>query len=116
MTLLAIWYKTCVYKIDRILLWQSSKLMVSTFIMKFMDKVSPLVLIAGFSADHNAWCDVVDYLSQHYRVIIFDNRGASQSEVPPGPYSIEQLANDTVNLCLSLGIKQAHFIGNSMGA
>ena len=43
----------------------------------------PLILIAGFSADHNAWCNVVDYLSQHYRVIIFDNRGAGQSEVPP---------------------------------
>ncbi|MFN3234451.1 MAG: alpha/beta fold hydrolase [Gammaproteobacteria bacterium] len=75
----------------------------------------PLVLIAGFSADHSIWETVIEPLSKHYEVIVFDNRGAGQTDVPAGPYNIEELAEDVVGLCQALDIQQAHFIGNSMG-
>jgi len=75
----------------------------------------PIVLISGFSADHTAWDGVIDILAKNNEIIVFDNRGAGQTDVSKGPYSIELLANDTAALCSELGIKKAHFIGNSMG-
>ena len=75
----------------------------------------PIVLIAGFSVDHLTWTEVVNQLKDSYQVITFDNRGAGQTDVTKGPYSIEQMANDVVGLCRALDIKKAHFVGNSMG-
>jgi len=75
----------------------------------------PLVLIAGFSADHTVWSMVIEPLAKHYDVIVFDNRGAGQTDVPEGAYSITQLAEDVVGLCQALNVDKAHFIGNSMG-
>ena len=54
-------------------------------------------------------------LKDKYQVIILDNRGAGQTDVPDGPYTVDQMANDVAALCSALGIHQAHFVGNSMG-
>ena len=75
----------------------------------------PLVLIAGFTADHTIWNSVIEQLATQYQVIVFDNRGAGQTDVPVGPYSIKQMSDDVAELCQQLKISQAHFIGNSMG-
>lgn len=75
----------------------------------------PIVFIGGFSADHVVWSAVVDHFKEHYQVILFDNRGAGQTDVPDGPYSIDQMAHDVAELCAALKIKKAHFVGNSMG-
>lgn len=75
----------------------------------------PLVLISGFSADHLLWRFVLEHLTPHYQVLVFDNRGAGQSDVPEGLYSIEQMASDIKALCQHVGFKNAHFVGNSMG-
>ena len=42
--------------------------------------------------------DTIVALTAHYRVVRYDTRGHGQSEVTPGPYSIELLANDLVGL------------------
>ena len=76
---------------------------------------TPLVLISGFSVDHTAWDSVVKVLSSTFKVITFDNRGAGRTSVPEGDYSIEQMANDVALLCEHLDIKEAYFIGSSMG-
>lgn len=78
-------------------------------------KGSPLVLIAGFSADHSVWDNILDLLSPHYKIVVFDLRGAGQTEIPAGPYTIDQLADDVYNLCQNLSIPKAKFLGNSMG-
>ena len=74
----------------------------------------PIVFIGGFTADHVVWNATLSYFKD-YQVILFDNRGAGQTDVPEGPYSIEQMADDVAALCESLGILRAHFVGNSMG-
>ena len=51
----------------------------------------------------------------NYQVIVFDNRGAGQSDSPNYPYTVEMMADDTIALCKALDINSAHFIGNSMG-
>lgn len=75
----------------------------------------PLVLVAGFSADHLSWECILNYLTPYYKVLIFDNRGAGQTDAPNGLYSIEQMTCDVDALCQYVGFEKAHFIGNSMG-
>jgi pimeloyl-ACP methyl ester carboxylesterase len=75
----------------------------------------PVVFIAGFSADHTTWDEVLGFFKDQYQVIVFDNRGAGQTDIPDGPYTIEQMADDVASLCAQLGINRAHFVGNSMG-
>lgn len=75
----------------------------------------PIVLIAGFSADHLVWAAALEYFKEDYQVILLDNRGAGQTDIPDGPYSIDQMADDVAALCVGLGISKAHFVGNSMG-
>lgn len=75
----------------------------------------PIVFIGGFTADHLVWSAVIDYFKDNYKVILLDNRGAGQTDVPEGPYSIEQMADDVAMLCAQLNIKKAHFVGSSMG-
>jgi 3-oxoadipate enol-lactonase len=75
----------------------------------------PLVLIAGLSTDIIAYGRISGELSQTYRVIAFDNRGAGRTDKPDIPYSIEMMADDTAGLLNALGIEQAHTLGISMG-
>lgn len=75
----------------------------------------PIVLISGFSTDHVSWQFIVEVLKTRYQVVLLDNRGAGQTDVPGNAYSIDQMAQDVVDLCAHLGIEKAHFVGNSMG-
>lgn len=78
-------------------------------------KGQPIVLIPGFSVDHLTWQFIVDILKPRYQLLLLNNRGSGQTDVPAEPYNINQMADDIVGLCAHVGIKQAHFVGNSMG-
>lgn len=75
----------------------------------------PLVLIAGFSADHTVWQPVVDLFARRFQVYVFDNRGSGQTTSTEGEYTIEQMSEDVIALCEKLSIPKAHFVGSSMG-
>jgi len=75
----------------------------------------PLVLIMGWGGDHTAWALQMPALGADHRVIALDNRGAGQSEVPEGPYTIPGMAADVVGLMDALGVARAHICGASMG-
>jgi len=76
----------------------------------------PLVLIAGLASHSKSWMNFLRPAAEKYRTIVFDNRGVGQSEVPNPPYSIEDMANDSLRLMDHLGIEKAHILGHSMGA
>lgn len=78
-------------------------------------KGDPLVCISGFSCAANHWAAVLEELSRHHQVVIFDNRGVGQTDTPDSPYSIEMMAADTLALMDHLGISAAHIMGHSMG-
>jgi 3-oxoadipate enol-lactonase len=61
------------------------------------------------------WDDHVPALTKQYRVLRYDVRGHGGSEIPPGPYTLEQMAGDLEELLRSLGITGTHFVGVSMG-
>ena len=45
----------------------------------------PLLLVSGQRQDHTFWDGVRDDFSDRYRVIVYDNRGAGQSDKPTDP-------------------------------
>ncbi|MEX2080499.1 MAG: alpha/beta fold hydrolase, partial [Dehalococcoidia bacterium] len=51
----------------------------------------------------------------HLRVIKLDNRGAGRSSAPDRPYTIRQMADDTVALMEHMGVAKANILGFSMG-
>jgi len=76
---------------------------------------APLILIMGLRRNVSWWYQQIPDLSQHFRVIAFDNRGAGRSDKPVMEYSISLFADDTAGLMNALGIKTAHILGISMG-
>ena len=74
-----------------------------------------LVFIAGLGFDLSEFSEITGWLSQKCQVLAFDNRGAGRTDKPDIPYSIEMMANDTVGLMQSVGIRQANILGISMG-
>jgi 3-oxoadipate enol-lactonase len=75
------------------------------------------VLLLGSSMGTTAamWDPQVDALSARLRVVRFDHRGHGRSPVPPGPYTIEQLAGDVLALADGLGIERFSYAGVSLG-
>ena len=54
-------------------------------------------------------------LTRHFKVLRFDTRGHGHSSAPAGPYSLDELARDVLDLFQALDIKQTHWLGLSMG-
>jgi pimeloyl-ACP methyl ester carboxylesterase len=77
--------------------------------------LSPLLLIMGLGATLEWWQRLIPILAPRYRTIVYDNRGVGRSDVPPGPYSIPQMAEDAVAVMAAAGIASAHVFGASMG-
>ncbi len=75
----------------------------------------PLVLIGGFGMTKEFWSLQVQALSPHFKVLTFDNRGAGKSTVPSEPFSLADMASDTIALMDALNISAAHILGVSMG-
>jgi pimeloyl-ACP methyl ester carboxylesterase len=75
----------------------------------------PLLLIMGLGYSLDMWHRTRDVLAQHYRALLFDNRGVGRSDVPPPPYSIPQMASDALAVMNAAGVARAHVFGVSMG-
>lgn len=74
-----------------------------------------LILSNSLGSDVSMWTPQLAGFSKHFRVLRYDTRGHGRSDVPPGPYTIEQLTGDVIGLMDALGIERAHFAGLSMG-
>jgi len=75
----------------------------------------PLLLIMGLGYTLDMWHRTAPVLAEHYRVIVFDNRGVGRSDVPVGPYPISTMARDAAAVMDAAGIDAAHVFGVSMG-
>jgi 3-oxoadipate enol-lactonase len=61
------------------------------------------------------WDVQIDELSKEFGILRYDTRGHGRSSVTPGPYSIEQLARDALELLDILKLQRVYFCGLSMG-
>ena len=74
-----------------------------------------VTLSHSLACNLHMWDDQMAVLTKKYKVLRFDTRGHGQSSAPPGPYTLEQMADDVKGLLDALGIRQTHWIGLSMG-
>lgn len=76
-----------------------------------------VVLVNGLGDPMEAWDHQVPALvDAGYRVVTLNNRGVSPSSAPPGPYSIEQMADDVHGVVQAVSLDEPfHLVGVSMG-
>ncbi len=69
----------------------------------------------SLATTHRMWDAQMSAFTRQYRVLRYDKRGHGETDVTPGPYSFELLADDVLALLGALGIARTHFVGLSMG-
>jgi 3-oxoadipate enol-lactonase len=79
------------------------------------EQAPPLVLSNSLGTDLGMWDPQLRALSQDFRVVRYDTRGHGRSSVMPGPYTIEELAGDVLQLLDWLKLDRVYFCGLSMG-
>jgi 3-oxoadipate enol-lactonase len=77
---------------------------------------APVVTLShSLAATHRLWDAQAEALRPRYRVLRYDIRGHGASDVPPAPYTLEQMADDLHALLRALDISRTHVVGLSMG-
>lgn len=76
----------------------------------------PIVLVSTWAMSSGMWENQVPFLTQHgLRCISYDRRGTRRSDVPPGGYDFDTLADDLAALIDHLGLSDATLAGHFMG-
>jgi 3-oxoadipate enol-lactonase len=74
-----------------------------------------LVLGNSLGSNLHMWDGQADELARHFTLIRFDARGHGESDVPEGPYALEDFGRDVIELLDHLDIERAHVAGISLG-
>ncbi len=75
-----------------------------------------MVFSNSLATDLSLWDAQVAHFGARYRCLRYDQRGHGGTEVPPGPATLTELADDAAALMEHFGVQQAVFVGVSMGA
>lgn len=74
----------------------------------------PLVFSHALGTNQSIWDGVLSHLGD-YRTLTYDQRGHGASDIPPAPYAMGALVRDAERLMDHFEIKEAVFIGVSLG-
>lgn len=74
-----------------------------------------LLLSNSIGTDLHMWDGQVPALTEHFRLLRYDARGHGASDVPSGPYSLDRLGRDVVELLDALDLRRVHVLGLSLG-
>jgi 3-oxoadipate enol-lactonase len=75
----------------------------------------PLLLVHGLGYARWGWEPVLEPLERSFDLILFDNRGIGESDAPPGPYTVAELAADAAQVLDEAGVERANVLGTSLG-
>lgn len=76
-----------------------------------------LVMIHGLSGNLAVWhLQIIPMLWDHFRILTYDLRGHGYSDTPPAGYSLDDMADDLLELLDMLEIEQPCLAGHSFGA
>jgi len=75
----------------------------------------PVILVHGFGVKKEVWMCQYGPLSEKFKVIRFDNRGAGESDHPDELFTMEMLAGDIRGLMDALNLEKAHVVAWSLG-
>ncbi|WP_046726811.1 alpha/beta fold hydrolase [Streptomyces humi] len=80
----------------------------------------PVVLAHGFGCDQNMWRLTVPALAGNHRVVLFDYVGSGRSDLSAFSEdrygSLDGYAQDVVEVCAALDLRDAVFVGHSVSA
>jgi sigma-B regulation protein RsbQ len=80
----------------------------------------PIVFAHGFGCDQNMWRYVAPRFEDDFRVVLFDHVGAGGSDVAsydPARYSsLAAYAEDVLEICRELDLRDVIFVGHSVSA
>jgi len=76
----------------------------------------PVVLMAhSLGCNLHMWDPQMSVLEKDYHIFRLDMRGHGESDVPAGPYTLEELADDVIAVMDNQKIYKAHWVGLSVG-
>lgn len=75
----------------------------------------PVYLLHGLALDHSIWLEMAEYYADQAQFIIPDLRGHGCTPLGNADASLEQLANDVIQLADHLGHQKFTLAGHSMG-
>ncbi|MER7011127.1 alpha/beta fold hydrolase [Saccharopolyspora sp. NPDC000359] len=80
------------------------------------DRDAPVLLLSNsIGTDLHMWDGQVPALTEHFRVLRYDARGHGASDAPSGPYALDRLGRDVVELLDAVGLERVHVLGLSLG-
>lgn len=74
-----------------------------------------LLMIQGLGYARWGWYRQLEDFAREFRVIAFDNRGIGESDAPPGPYTLRDMAADAAGLLDALHVERTHVLAASLG-
>jgi pimeloyl-ACP methyl ester carboxylesterase len=74
-----------------------------------------LVFLHYWGGSRRTFAPVIASLSSRCTVVVYDQRGCGAARDLPGPYGINQLADDVLDVVRELGIGRYVLVGHSMG-
>jgi 3-oxoadipate enol-lactonase len=75
----------------------------------------PIVFSNSLGTDLHLWDPIIPLLPEGLKIIRYDKRGHGKSTVPAAPYSMGSLIGDVEKLLDHLEVKDAMFVGLSIG-
>ena len=80
----------------------------------------PMVFAHGFGCDQNMWRFVTPAFEENYRIVLFDYVGAGRSDKasynPERYASLQGYAEDVLEICRSLELRDIVFVGHSVSS
>ncbi len=89
---------------------------IALYYATFGDSSNPALIFSNsLGTSYQMWQPQIDALQNDYFIVCYDTRGHGKSSAPKGPYSLDDLGQDVINLLDYLNIDKAFFCGISMG-
>ena len=96
---------------------QTVQAQVNGITLAYNDQGSGLsiIFLHAFPLNRTMWAEQEKAFSSQFRVVTIDLRGHGESDAPLWRYTLDQVADDVIGLLDHLSIRQAVFVGLSMG-
>ena len=75
----------------------------------------PLIFLHSLGSNRHQWRPQINALSGDFQILEVDTRGFGQSDAPTGPYTLERLSTDVIELADMAGFDTFHLCGLSLG-
>jgi 3-oxoadipate enol-lactonase len=72
-------------------------------------------MLGSLGSTLHMWGPQLPAVAERFRVVRVDARGHGRSPAPPGPYDIDDLADDALAVLDDLEVGRAHLVGLSLG-